>query len=130
MAGYTHSKIDGQSLVSFMSDQYVEEYKRDTYYWHYPLNVGVKSPIDNMPLTPHSAIRKGDYKLIFDWHGRLSLYNIAEDFEERNNIIRTKPQEAKELFGELITFLEERSEERRVGKECVSTCRSRWSPDN
>src|SRR3546814_19979358 len=23
-----------------------------------------------------------------------------------------------------------RSEERRVGKECVSTCRSRWSPDN
>src|SRR3546814_4456187 len=24
--------------------------------------------------------------------------------------------------------LEVRSEERRVGKECVSTCRSRWSP--
>src|SRR3546814_14469200 len=23
-----------------------------------------------------------------------------------------------------------RSEERRVGKECVSTCRSRWSQDN
>src|SRR3546814_13854335 len=23
-----------------------------------------------------------------------------------------------------------RSEERRVGKECVSTCRSRWSPDS
>src|SRR3546814_18231972 len=26
-------------------------------------------------------------------------------------------------------FFELRSEERRVGKECVSTCRSRWSPD-
>src|SRR3546814_16986449 len=26
--------------------------------------------------------------------------------------------------------LAERSEERRVGKECVSTCRSRWSPYN
>src|SRR3546814_16469784 len=24
----------------------------------------------------------------------------------------------------------ERSEERRVGQECVSTCRSRWSPDS
>src|SRR3546814_11398210 len=23
-----------------------------------------------------------------------------------------------------------RSEERRVGKECVSTCRSRWTPDD
>src|SRR3546814_4891890 len=26
------------------------------------------------------------------------------------------------------TEAEKRSEERRVGKECVSTCRSRWSP--
>src|SRR3546814_9051475 len=25
---------------------------------------------------------------------------------------------------------DDRSEERRVGKECVSTCRSRWSPDH
>src|SRR3546814_4966182 len=24
----------------------------------------------------------------------------------------------------------QRSEERRVGKECVSTCRSRWAPDH
>src|SRR3546814_4498966 len=28
----------------------------------------------------------------------------------------------------LAKMLKERSEERRVGKECVSTCRSRWSP--
>src|SRR3546814_11178328 len=27
-------------------------------------------------------------------------------------------------------FASIRSEERRVGKECVSTCRSRWSPDH
>src|SRR3546814_7261977 len=27
-----------------------------------------------------------------------------------------------------LLFLPLRSEERRVGKECVSTCRSRWSP--
>src|SRR3546814_1573435 len=27
-------------------------------------------------------------------------------------------------------FYYKRSEERRVGKECVSTCRSRWSPDH
>src|SRR3546814_15550935 len=27
-----------------------------------------------------------------------------------------------------ISFTLRRSEERRVGKECVSTCRSRWSP--
>src|SRR3546814_12307218 len=28
----------------------------------------------------------------------------------------------------LINNLNDRSEERRVGKECVSTCRYRWSP--
>src|SRR3546814_18305411 len=30
----------------------------------------------------------------------------------------------------LETLSKERSEERRVGKECVSTCRSRWSPSH
>src|SRR3546814_16680919 len=39
---------------------------------------------------------------------------------------------------EMVTFFRQHlsrdsgasSEERRVGKECVSTCRSRWSPDH
>src|SRR3546814_4774433 len=31
-------------------------------------------------------------------------------------------------FGSLLKRSRHRSEERRVGKECVSTCRSRWSP--
>src|SRR3546814_13930463 len=30
----------------------------------------------------------------------------------------------------LQKMVDERSEERRVGKECVSTCSSRWSPDH
>src|SRR3546814_17142529 len=30
----------------------------------------------------------------------------------------------------LFSMLVIRSEERRVGKECVSTCRSRWSPSH
>src|SRR3546814_17815003 len=29
-----------------------------------------------------------------------------------------------------VAVPESRSEERRVGNECVSTCRSRWSPSN
>src|SRR3546814_11537588 len=33
-----------------------------------------------------------------------------------------------DLAGELAALLLVRSEERRVGKECVSTCRSWWSP--
>src|SRR3546814_16685895 len=36
---------------------------------------------------------------------------------------QNRQQRMENLFGHSL-----RSEERRVGKECVSTCRSRWSP--
>src|SRR3546814_15630237 len=42
-----------------------------------------------------------------------------------------KPHERLELLRSSLSHLapiSRRSEERRVGKECVSTCRSRWSP--
>src|SRR3546814_16189993 len=35
-----------------------------------------------------------------------------------------------EAVGDAASTVAVRSEERRVGKECVSTCRSRWSPYN
>src|SRR3546814_7250453 len=41
----------------------------------------------------------------------------------RNFIIRDA-----EFSTNLENHFKNRSEERRVGKECVSTCRSRWSP--
>src|SRR3546814_5617321 len=37
-------------------------------------------------------------------------------------------QRAENEFDPIAFDAEARSEERRVGKECVSTCRSRWSP--
>src|SRR3546814_17407915 len=40
--------------------------------------------------------------------------------------LRANPHFATELAGENLMI--ESSEARRVGKECVSTCRSRWSP--
>src|SRR3546814_10303823 len=38
-------------------------------------------------------------------------------------VVKERVQRAKQLLAD-----PDRSEERRVGKECVSTCRSRWSP--
>src|SRR3546814_11997655 len=35
-----------------------------------------------------------------------------------------------ERLKQLMEMTPIRSEERRVGKECVSTCRSRWSPEH
>src|SRR3546814_16311957 len=57
---------------------------------------------------------------------------IAEAIEARRADLEESALEAK-LAGEAVDITlpsrpAERSAERRVGKECVSTCRSRWSP--
>src|SRR3546814_6884136 len=53
---------------------------------------------------------------------------------ERNKVYAPEPPRLDRALEHLqrcvaaVLLDDERSEERRVGKECVSTCRSRWSP--
>src|SRR3546814_641054 len=47
----------------------------------------------------------------------VDYFNILLRYPDKSVILR-------------CSYLVKRSEERRVGKECVSTCRSRWSPDH
>lgn len=114
MAGYDaepyyHKKdaIDGRSLAHLVKDVDNSEdtYTRNTRYWHYPFNVIYNNPYDGLPLTPHSAIMEGDYKLIFDWHGRLKLFNLSEDISETTNLAKKMPEKTNELFGKLINWL-------------------------
>src|SRR3546814_4437247 len=48
----------------------------------------------------------------------------------RQEVAERKQESRVNLYDEVTARIvtELRSEERRVGKECVSTCRSRWSP--
>src|SRR3546814_13445131 len=59
---------------------------------------------------------------------RLSQHRLAEcnlvDRETPQAELQGKVEKSAQFSAAL------RSEERRVGKECVSTCRSRWSPDH
>src|SRR3546814_14520545 len=48
-------------------------------------------------------------------------------YTDRRNVDATRLARIPDGLNE-ITATAVRSEERRVGKECVSTCRSRWSP--
>src|SRR3546814_7337143 len=52
---------------------------------------------------------------------RIQVGQRDRRFRPPNCQMRAVPLVGAELHGN-------RSEERRVGKECVSTCRSRWSP--
>src|SRR3546814_458013 len=58
------------------------------------------------------------------WFPRpLKLIDQSHDYDElREYLVREKKQQVEPEHNI------DRSEERRVGKECVSTCRSRWSP--
>src|SRR3546814_14285204 len=58
-------------------------------------------------------------------HDRPMLWNCIDDHEGP----RTRAQLLSD-YPELLSRIVFRSEERRVGKECVSTCKSRWSPYN
>src|SRR3546814_5518639 len=61
---------------------------------------------------------------ISDWSSDVcssDLQAYADEFADRYSV-QANGQKRN------IIFEQPRSEERRVGKECVSTCRSRWSP--
>jgi len=105
---YTSLEIDGRSLMPLLNDLDNSGgiYEHGTRYWHYPCNVAVLNPFDGKPLTPHSAIMEGYYKLIFDWHGRLRLFDLETDLEENHNLAHEMPHKTRELFAKLATWLE------------------------
>ena len=115
VAGYDAEEIieredmDGRSIIPLLSDTENKEnaYDKTIRYWHYPFNVRMSDPFDGHFLTPKSAIREGDYKLIFDWHGRLHLFDIEHDPYEEKNLVKTMPEKTNEMFAELVHWLEE-----------------------
>src|SRR3546814_13374195 len=86
-----------------------------------------------------SDVCSSDLRISGDWLG------AAQQFGKASDLAATLPHSRLSYLGRQVRCLldhrgadgvrEEildlvRSEERRVGKECVSTCRSRWSPDH
>src|SRR3546814_12450657 len=58
--------------------------------------------------------------------GSLDIVEVNPILDAGNATAELAVDLVESLFGK--STLMRRSEERRVGKECVSTCRSRWSP--
>src|SRR3546814_21139377 len=70
----------------------------------------------------------------YSWHGVDYMYHGTIVFEDFYRRYLETLLALDESIGSVLDYLtenglaENRSEERRVGKECVSTCRYRWSP--
>src|SRR3546814_5229265 len=69
-----------------------------------------------LPICPHVGM--ANYIFPANAHGLIRT--VGNDDAYQAPIYHVFKQYREQMIG--------RSEERRVGKECVSTCRSRWSP--
>src|SRR3546814_15034386 len=63
-------------------------------------------------------------KHMFSWIGSLTRTGRVAHFEN----VTLRVHDSAIVLSVIVDVCSVRSEERRVGKECVSTCRSRWSP--
>src|SRR3546814_12647867 len=59
--------------------------------------------------------------------GKVVMFTQIVDHLTNRHIFGHRDQIALHQAAGRFLWIRERSEERRVGKECVSTCRSRWS---
>lgn len=58
--------------------------------------------------TPQSAIRKGNYKLIYLYENKqVELYDLNDDIQESHDLSQLRPWEAAELEKELFNYLRE-----------------------
>ncbi|MGB0257197.1 MAG: sulfatase [Coraliomargarita sp.] len=100
----TPAGLDGIDLSGLLANPNTPGGDR-TIVWHYPYNVKVMHPDHNLPLTPHTGMRKGDFKLLWDWHGKLELYNIVDDPYENTDLSERLPELTTSLFKEMKGWL-------------------------
>lgn len=83
---------DGISIAPLLTGAQ-KKLERDTLYWHYP---------HYHRTNPYGAIRKGDWKLIeFFEDGRVELFNLKNDPNEKNNLAKSQPEMVAELLAKL-----------------------------
>ena len=98
----TLNEIDGGSFAPILLNKNNDQIKRavDGIFFHVPYKNGIALK------RPHSAVRKGDYKLVkFQDDKSIFLYNLVEDKMEQINLAPQNLKKAKELEKMLDNYL-------------------------
>jgi arylsulfatase A-like enzyme len=89
---------DGVSVLPLLKG--AKHLERDAIFWHYP-------HYGNQGDTPGSSIRSGSFKLIEHFEdGRLELYDLETDIEEKDNLAGKLPDKAAVLHQQLVEWRE------------------------
>lgn len=94
---------DGESLKPLFADpeNRGKAYRRDTFY-HFYGKTGYRGYHN---FATWATLRKGDYKLHYDYQGKLELYNMADDMFEKNDLTEAEPERAVEMLVQLTDWL-------------------------
>ena len=98
----TLTEIDGGSFAPILLNKNNKQIKRvvDGIFFHVPYKNGIALK------RPHSAVRKGDYKLVkFQDDKSIFLFDLVKDKMEKINLATKKPEKAKELEQILDNYL-------------------------
>ena len=96
------TETDGGSFMSILLNKDKKQIKRsvDGIFFHVPYKNGIALK------RPHSAVRRGDYKLIkFQDDKSVLLFNLVKDKREEFNLANQNPEKAKELEKILDDYL-------------------------
>src|SRR3546814_1820321 len=102
--------------------------------WHFPEDEVSDAPerILAAEITHEQLYRQLHEELPYESTVETEKFTNRKDgsAEIHQQILVARDNQRAIILGHKGERIKERSEERRVGKECVSTCRSRWSPYN
>ena len=104
--------IDGQDIRPLMFGESNAASPHDAFFYYFKENIDA---VRSGKWKLH--VRKGDQKID-------ELYDLEADIGETTNLYDQRPDVVQELKIKIQVCRADRSEERRVGKEC----RSRWAP--
>ncbi|MCL6274920.1 sulfatase [Muricauda sp. 2012CJ35-5] len=100
--------VDGKSFMPLLTGNGTYEKDRPIF-WHFP---------STYEFTPYSAVRKGDWKLIYHHIDRnFELFNLEEDIGETNDLYTTNSEKGNELAKLLSDYLESVSAHMPTDKE-------------
>ncbi|MEX2234610.1 MAG: sulfatase [Cyclobacteriaceae bacterium] len=90
-------KLDGKSMLSTWLNP-AATFDRGPVYWHYP-------HFSNQLGRPAGAIRNGKFKLVESYEsGKIELFNLADDVEEKTDLSEKYPEKVKELLSDLRSW--------------------------